>query len=104
MKREHLHDARCLKQLDDTLYTLYASIKAGYNPNQPRIPSGQPSGGQWTSDAGYISRQHGWRNSNTLEGHTQDHGKNFGTKSSREYARKAQSFRERAIRMKFPAV
>jgi hypothetical protein len=26
--------------------------KANFNPNQPRIPAGNPDGGQWTSDAG----------------------------------------------------
>jgi hypothetical protein len=24
--------------------------KAGFNPNQPRVPAGNPDGGQWTSD------------------------------------------------------
>src|SRR5262245_45621159 len=26
--------------------------KAGYNPDQPRVPAGNPDGGQWTSDGG----------------------------------------------------
>lgn len=25
-------------------------LKAGYNPDQPRVPTGNPDGGQWTSD------------------------------------------------------
>jgi hypothetical protein len=32
-------------------------LKAGYSPNQPRVPGGNPDGGQWTSDdAPAISR------------------------------------------------
>ena len=27
-------------------------IKGGYNPDQPRVPAGNPDGGQWTSDGG----------------------------------------------------
>ena len=26
--------------------------KTGYNPNEPRVPAGNPDGGQWTSDGG----------------------------------------------------
>lgn len=26
--------------------------KAGFNPNEPRVPAGDPQGGQWTRDAG----------------------------------------------------
>jgi hypothetical protein len=26
------------------------AIKGGYNPNQPRVPAGNPDGGQWTSN------------------------------------------------------
>jgi hypothetical protein len=26
--------------------------RAGFNPNQPRVPAGNPDGGQWTSEAG----------------------------------------------------
>lgn len=29
-----------------------ALIKAGFNPDQPRVPAGNPDGGQWTSAAG----------------------------------------------------
>jgi hypothetical protein len=28
------------------------ALKAGFNPDQPRVPRGQPEGGQWTSDSG----------------------------------------------------
>lgn len=26
--------------------------KAGFNPNEPRVPAGRPDGGQWTSEGG----------------------------------------------------
>ena len=28
------------------------ALKANFNPNQPRVPRGNPDGGQWTSDGG----------------------------------------------------
>ena len=28
------------------------AIKGGYNPDQPRVPAGNPDGGQWTSEGG----------------------------------------------------
>jgi hypothetical protein len=31
--------------------------KKGYDPNQPRVPAGDPRGGQWTSDGGSFSAQ-----------------------------------------------
>lgn len=27
---------------------LYLALKAGFNPDQPRVPAGRPGGGQWT--------------------------------------------------------
>jgi len=27
-------------------------VKAGFNPDQPRVPAGRPDGGQWTRDGG----------------------------------------------------
>jgi hypothetical protein len=30
----------------------FRSLKAGFNPNQPRLPRGNPGGGQWTSEGG----------------------------------------------------
>lgn len=33
-----------------TAIELRYGIKAGYKPSQPRIPAGQPDGGQWTDD------------------------------------------------------
>jgi|RhiMethySRZTD1v2_1073278.scaffolds.fasta_scaffold288834_2 hypothetical protein len=32
---------------------LQLAIKANFNPNQPRIPFGQPGGGQWTNGDGF---------------------------------------------------
>jgi hypothetical protein len=28
------------------------ALKAGFDPNQPRVPAGRPEGGQWTADGG----------------------------------------------------
>lgn len=33
-----------------------ATAKAGFDPNQPRVPAGSPDGGQWTSAGGGSSR------------------------------------------------
>lgn len=33
---------------------LAAAIKGGFDPNQPRVPAGNPSGGQWTDGGGQI--------------------------------------------------
>ena len=30
----------------------FCSLKAGFKPNQPRVPAGNPDGGQWTSERG----------------------------------------------------
>lgn len=30
------------------------AMKAGFNPNQPRVPSGNPAGGQWTGTGGGV--------------------------------------------------
>jgi hypothetical protein len=32
-----------------------AARKANFNPNQPRVPAGNPDGGQWTSEGGGIN-------------------------------------------------
>jgi hypothetical protein len=31
---------------------LIRSLEQRYRPDQPRVPAGQPEGGQWTSTAG----------------------------------------------------
>lgn len=35
---------------NDRLYKLYERAERKFDPNQPRVPKGQPEGGQWTSD------------------------------------------------------
>ncbi len=35
-----------------TLLEIRYGIKAGFDPNQPRVPAGEPNGGQWTSTGG----------------------------------------------------
>ncbi len=73
-----------------------------YNPNQPRVPAGSPEGGRWTTDYEAIARRFWWTSPEALKKHVAKHGENFNTRSARDYARKAQEFRERAIRNKFP--
>ncbi len=34
--------------LETSLASLTRSLKAGFDPNQPRVPAGNPDGGQWT--------------------------------------------------------
>jgi hypothetical protein len=49
----HLNAARvelALKRLEK------ASRKANFNPNQPRVPAGNPDGGQWTDGGGDVGR------------------------------------------------
>lgn len=81
--------------------------KAGYNPGQPRVPRGQPGGGQWTRVGGAPSATgapYGWGNPETLERHVRSHGKDFGITSEAEYAKRAQQFYRRAQQGKLPAV
>lgn len=33
----------------------HACRKAGFNPNEPRVPAGNPDGGQWTTEGGNAS-------------------------------------------------
>ena len=40
----------CSGQYDNPLYQLYARIEQKYSSDQPRVPRGNPDGGQWTSD------------------------------------------------------
>lgn len=37
---------------NDPLYRLYESAERKYSPDQPRVPSGSPEGGRWTSEGG----------------------------------------------------
>ena len=83
-----------------------------YNPNQPRVPAGQSTGGQWTSDGSNggvpisrdsvyrgqsLSARSGdstgtWGRPSTLDDHVRRHGKDFGTNSPQEYTKKANEF------------
>ena len=50
----HLHRVSALlwgKVLEAKLHALDSAVKANFDPNQPRVPGGNPDGGQWT-DAG----------------------------------------------------
>ncbi len=50
----HLHRVSALlwgKVLEAKLDALDRAVKANFDPNQPRVPAGNPDGGQWT-DAG----------------------------------------------------
>ena len=40
----------CSGQYDNPLYRLHARIEQKYSSDQPRVPRGNPDGGQWTSD------------------------------------------------------
>lgn len=85
--------------------------KAGFNPGQPRIPRGQPGGGQWTGGGGVGSTAraaaptpgpHGWGDVGTLKDHIERHGKDFGISSKTEYAWRAQEFYRHAQQNKLP--
>src|SRR5687767_422393 len=39
-------------RVPDELRQLAAIAKASFNPNQPRVPAGNPDGGQWTDGGG----------------------------------------------------
>jgi hypothetical protein len=50
--------------VETKLHDLERTLKANFNPNQPRMPAGNPDGGQWTSTSsdggggGNISASH----------------------------------------------
>jgi hypothetical protein len=39
-------------RLETKLRVLGCAVKANFNPNQPRVPAGNPDGGQWTDGGG----------------------------------------------------
>lgn len=50
-----LHRIRSLllaNVVEEKLRSLERAVKANFNPNQPRVPRGNPDGGQWTSTGG----------------------------------------------------
>jgi hypothetical protein len=42
----------CTGQEPDQLFELFDRFERKYSPDQPRVPQGNPNGGQWTSDGG----------------------------------------------------
>ena len=38
--------------VEEKLHRLKRAVKANFNPNQPRVPAGNPDGGQWTGTGG----------------------------------------------------
>ena len=42
--------------VEEKLRILQRAVKANFNPNQPRVPRGNPDGGQWTSTGGSTGR------------------------------------------------
>jgi hypothetical protein len=45
------------KRLSDLRWQRFVQkVKAGFNPDQPRVPAGNPDGGQWTSDGNSSER------------------------------------------------
>lgn len=47
---------RDLTRIDRAIRRLGWALKAGFNPNQPRVPRGQREGGQWVDDGGSSGR------------------------------------------------
>src|SRR5687768_5067706 len=41
-------------QLEVALLRLRLALKAGFDPNQPRVPPGRPEGGHWTRVGGGV--------------------------------------------------
>lgn len=83
--------------------------KAGFKPDQQRIPRGQSGGGQWTNGGGGGAgtprpAPYDWGDAATLEKHVRTHGKDFGVSTEKSYARKAQQFYQKAKSGKLPAV
>lgn len=48
--------------LDLDIKLLRLGLKAGFNPSQPRVPAGDPDGGQWTDSGGGTGRSRPNRN------------------------------------------
>lgn len=48
-------------QAEIKLLALHLRLKAGFRPDQPRVPAGNPDGGQWADGGGAVSRISGRR-------------------------------------------
>ena len=77
-------------------------LKQGFNPNQPRAPRGTPIGGQWILDLNQVAEKYGWGDTEKLNEHFKNHGKQFGSKSPRDYAQRAKAFYDKAMKQKLP--
>jgi hypothetical protein len=44
------------KVVEEKLRKLESAVKANFDPNQPRVPRGNPDGGQWSSAGGGSGR------------------------------------------------
>jgi len=56
----HLHRLNWLlraRVVEAKLRELRRAVKAGFDPNQPRVPTGSPDGGQWTGGGGVDGSQ-----------------------------------------------
>ncbi len=107
--------------------------KGGFNPNQPRVPAGNPHGGQWTGGGGVsfnisndslgstnnsrvrnsgdsgMSGSAGipdtWGgNPENFQDHFDRHKRDFGAKTPKEYAKMANDFYKRFKVEKLPAI
>jgi hypothetical protein len=47
-----LHNLNALRVIAKFYRLCYAAAKAGFNPNQPRVPAGSALGGRWVSALG----------------------------------------------------
>lgn len=112
------------KSLRNALKELEFEIRAGFNPDQPRIPAGNPDGGQWTdggnltgvrvsdngnvSGAGIaerfhaISEKYNWARPVEFKRHYDNHKKDFGSRSPADYARKANEFYKTSLDKDLP--
>lgn len=95
--------------LADIFRTATAMIRAEmeelkYDPLQPRVPAGQPTGGRWTTDLIDVAKEYGWADTKTLKTHVEKHSKDFKVRSAKDYARQAKSFYERGFKEKLPMV
>jgi hypothetical protein len=66
--------------------------KAGFKPGQPRIPTGNPGGGEWSNSPSatpHFIQEH-WSRPETLSKHVLEHGKDFGVTNAHEYVKKSE--------------
>lgn len=97
-------------RFDDALaelsHALDAHTKANFNPDQPRDWRGRwaETGAEGISGGRQINAPESWSRPSLLNEHFKKHGKDFGAVSKTDYAKRAEAFRQRAIRQKLPMV